>query len=79
MLSEANLMSAIDRFKREDKSQKKALKQEEKRVKNTKAHGVTACRRCRSWASWIDGQYRIVAQPPIVVHMIFMRCMASLR
>ena len=28
---------------------------------------ATACRRCRSWASWSMGRYRIVSQPPIVV------------
>ena len=68
-LSEANLMSAIDRFKREDKSQKKALKQDEKRAKKVaqKAHTRDSMQALSKLGELVDGRYRIVSQPPIII------------
>ena len=68
-LSEADLMSAIDRFKRADKSQKKVAKQGEKRAKKTaeKARTRDSLQALSKLAELVDGKYRIVSQPPIVV------------
>ena len=68
-LSEANLMSAIDRFKREDKSMKKALKQDEKRAKKAaqKAHTRDSMQALSKLGELVDGRYRIVSQPPIII------------
>ena len=68
-LSEAELMAALDRFKRTDKSQKKVVKQFEKQAKKgaQKAHTRDSLQALSKLGELVDGQYRIVSQPPIVV------------
>jgi uncharacterized protein (DUF2252 family) len=68
-LSEADLMAAIDRFKRGAKSQKKVVKREEKRAKKAaeKARTRDSLQALSKLGELVDGRYRIVSQPPIVV------------
>jgi uncharacterized protein (DUF2252 family) len=68
-LSEADLMAAIDRFKRAAKSQKKVVKREEKRAKKAaeKARTRDSLQALSKLGELVDGRYRIVSQPPIVV------------
>ena len=71
-LSEQDLMSAIDAAARdamqggeeEGGEGRGEERREDRRRRRTPA---TACRRCRSSPSCVDGRYRIVSQPPIVV------------
>ncbi len=71
-LSEEELMAAIETAAcaQKDKAQKKeAQKRREdgaKKIASRRAPG-TACRRCPSSPSMVDGEYRIVSQPPIVI------------
>ncbi len=70
-LSEAQLMAAIKRLAstETDKTAKKEAKKGEKRAKKTalKAHTRDSLQALSKLAEHVDGQYRIVSQPPIVI------------
>ena len=70
-LSEAELMGAIKTAARSasDKAQKKEVKKSEKRAKKTalKAHTRDSLQALSKLAEHVDGNYRIVSQPPIVI------------
>ncbi len=69
--SEQELMAAIKETARSgaDKTQRKELKQREKAAKKTarKAHARDSLQALSKLAELVDGTYRIVSQPPIVV------------
>ena len=69
--SEQELMAAIKKTARSeaDKAEKKELKQREKAAKKTarKAHTRDSLQALSKLAELVDGTYRIVSQPPIVV------------
>ncbi len=69
--SERELMAAIKKTARSeaDKAEKKELKQREKAAKKTarKAHTRDSLQALSKLAELVDGTYRIVSQPPIVV------------
>ena len=70
-LSEQDLMSAIETAAdtEEGKAQKKAAKRAEKEAKKTalKAHTRDSLQALSKLGELVDGQYRIVSQPPIVI------------
>jgi len=70
-LSEQELMSAIEGAAdtEEGKAQKKAAKRAEKETKKTalKAHTRDSLQALSKLGELVDGQYRIVSQPPIVI------------
>jgi uncharacterized protein (DUF2252 family) len=70
-LSEAELRSALDTFvaKQKGKGNKKAAKQREKRAESAAAKARTrdSLQALSKLAEHVDGRYRIVSQPPIVV------------
>ena len=69
--SEQELMAAIKKTARSetDKAEKRELKQREKAAKKTarKAHTRDSLQALSKLAELVDGTYRIVSQPPIVV------------
>jgi uncharacterized protein (DUF2252 family) len=72
-LSEATLMAAIESFVGASggKSKKKAIKQEAKAARKAakKAHTRDSMQALSKLGELVDGRYRIVSQPPIVVPM----------
>ncbi len=70
-LSEEQLMAAVDSFvaSHKDKSQKKVAKGHAKAAKKTaqKAHTRDSLQALSKLGEIVDGRYRIVSQPPIVV------------
>jgi uncharacterized protein (DUF2252 family) len=70
-LSEADIMAAINTLERAEKSkaQKKAIKQGEKATARALAKAAThdSLRALSKLGELVDGRYRIVSQPPIVV------------
>ena len=70
-LSEQSLMAAIEKFAGsvKDKSQKKSNREEVKRAKKAaeKAHTRDSLQALAKLGEVVDGRYRIVSQPPVVV------------
>ena len=70
-LSEQTLMAAIASFTAsvKDKAQRKAVKEEAKRAKKAaeKAHTRDSTQALAKLGEVVDGRYRIVSQPPVIV------------
>ena len=72
-LSEQELMTAVDNAARSLKPTEKKGRvrppsgSPKRTAQKAPLRTRTACRPCRNSPSFVDGQYRIVSQPPIVV------------